>query len=64
MPAGLAVVAKAEDPQSIVVAQTFFWWCDGALPVECVGIGVHVIRCVPRQWRLAAEPCQVHRTKV
>ena len=61
MPAGLAVAAvkaKVEDPQSTVVAQASFWWRGGALLVERGGIGVHVIRYVPRQRRLAAEPCQ------
>ena len=59
MPARLVVAAvKAEDPRSAVVAQASFWWRGGALLVEHGGIGVHVIRCVPRQRRLAAEPCQ------
>ena len=56
MPARLAVAAAvAEDPLSIVVAQASFWWRGGALPVERGGIGVRMIRCVPRQRRLAAE---------
>ena len=61
VPAGLAMAAaaaEAEDPRSAVVAQTSFWWRGGALPMERGGIGVRVIRCVPRQRRLAAEPCQ------
>ena len=61
MPAGLAMVAaaaEAEDPRSAVVAQASFWWRGGALPVEHGGIGIRVIRCVPWQRRLAAEPCQ------
>jgi len=62
VPAGLAMVAvaeaEAEDPQSTMVAQVSFWWHGGALPVKRGGIGVRVIRCVPRQRRLAAEPCQ------
>ena len=60
MLAGLAAAeeAEAEDPRSAVVAQASFWWHGGALPVECGGIGIHVIRCVPR-WRwLVAELCQ------
>ena len=58
MPAGLAVVvAEAADPRSVVVAQASFWWHGGAVPVERGGIGVHVIRCVPWQRWLAAEPC-------
>jgi hypothetical protein len=57
VPAGLAAAAaEAEDPQSAVVAQASFWWRGRALPVERGGIGVRVIRCVPRQKRLAAEP--------
>jgi hypothetical protein len=57
VPAGLAAAAaEAEDPRSAVVAQASFWWRGGALPVERGGIGVRVIRCVPRQKRLAAEP--------
>ena len=50
MPTGLAAVAEeAEDPRSVVVAQVSFWWHGG--------IGIRVIRCVPQQRRLAAEPC-------
>jgi hypothetical protein len=41
-----------------VVAQASFWWHGGTLLMERGGIGVRVIRCVPRQRRLAAEPCQ------
>ena len=41
-----------------VVAQASFWWQGGALPMERGSIGVRVIRCVPRQRRLATEPCQ------
>ena len=63
MPAGLATAAteaeaEVEDPQSVVVAQASFWWHGGALLVERGNIGIRVIRCVPRQRRLAAEPCQ------
>jgi len=61
VPAGLAVAvaeAKAKDPWSAMVAQASFWWHGGALPMERGGIGFHVIRCVPQQRRLAAEPCQ------
>ena len=58
MPAGLEAAVEAEDPRSAVVAQTSFWWRGGALLVECGGIGVRVIRCVPWQRRLAAEPSQ------
>ena len=59
MPAGLATtVAEAEDPRSTVVAQASFLWRGGALMVERGGISVRVIRCVPRQRRLAAKPCQ------
>jgi hypothetical protein len=53
-----AAVAEAEDPQSAVVAQASFWWRGRALPVEHGRIGVQMIRCVPWQRRLAAEPCQ------
>ena len=56
--ARLAVAAvEAKDPWFAVVAQASFWWHGEALPVEHGGIGVHVITCVPRQRRLAAEPC-------
>ena len=58
MPDRLAVAtttAEAEDPRSAVVAQASFWWRGGALSVERGGIGVRMIRCVPRQRRLAAE---------
>ena len=64
VPAGLAAAPAAmaeieeEDPRSAVVAQASFWWHGGALMVERGGIGIRVIRCVPRQRRLAAEPCQ------
>ena len=54
MPAGLT----AADPRSVVVAQVSFWWNGGALLVEHGGIGVRVIRCVPRQRQLVVEPCQ------
>ena len=60
MSAGLAAVtakAEVEDPWSGVVASVSFWWHGGALPVERGGIGIRMIRCVPRQRRLAAEPC-------
>jgi hypothetical protein len=53
VPAGL--VAAAEDPRSVVVAQASFWWRGGALLVEHGGIGIRMIMCVPRQRRLAAE---------
>ena len=43
--------------RSATVAQASFWWCGGALPVERGGISICVIRCVPRQRHLAAEPC-------
>ena len=56
--AAAAEEVEAEDPRSTVVAQVSFWWHGRALLVECGGISVHVIRCVPRQRRLAAEPCQ------
>jgi hypothetical protein len=42
MPAGLAIAAEAEDPQSAVVAQASFWWRGRALPVEHGGIGARV----------------------
>ena len=58
VPVGLVVVVEAEDPWSAVVAQASFWWRGGALTVEHGGISVRVIRCVLRQRRLAAEPCQ------
>ena len=58
MPAGLAAATEAEDPWSAVVAQASFWWRGGALPVERGGIRVCMSRCVPRQRRLATEPCQ------
>ena len=61
VPTGLAMVAavvEAEDPRSAVVAQASFWWRGGALPVERSSISVRVIRSVPRQRWLAAEPCQ------
>ena len=51
MLARLAAVAEemeAEDPRSTMVAQTSFWCRGGALLVERGGIGVGVIRCVPR----------------
>ena len=60
MPAGLAVaavVAEAEDPRSVVVAQASFWWRGRALLVERGGIDIRVIRCVPQQRRLVAKPC-------
>ena len=59
VPAGLAVAAamEAENLQSAMVAQASFWWRGGVLLVECGRIGVRVIRCVPRQRWLAAEPC-------
>jgi hypothetical protein len=47
-----------EDPRSAMVAQASFWWHGGALLVEHGSIGVRMIRCVPRQRRLVAEPCQ------
>ena len=56
--AAAAVEVEAEDPWSVVVAQASFWWHGRARPVEHGGIGIRVIRCVPRQRRLAAEPCQ------
>ena len=46
--AAAVATAKAEDPRSTVVAQASFWWHGGALPVERGGIGVRMIRCVPR----------------
>ena len=61
VPAGLVVAAaeaEAEDPRSAMVAQASFWWHGGALLVEHGGIGVRMIRCVSRQRRLAAKPCQ------
>ena len=58
MPARFAMVAKAEDLLSAVVAQASFWWRGRAHPVEHGSIGIHVIRCVPRQRRLEAKPCQ------
>ena len=59
MPVGLATLEEeAEDPWSAMVAQASFWWRGGALLVERGGIGVRVIRCVPWQRRLVAEPCQ------
>ena len=61
MLAGLVAVvmeAEAGDPWSVVVAQVSFWWNGGALLVEHGGIGVRMIRCVSRQRRLAAKPCQ------
>ena len=48
VPARLAAMVEAEDPWSAMVAQTSFWWRGKALLVERGGIGVHVIRCVPR----------------
>ena len=57
MPTRLAAVVE-EDPRSAMVAQAFFWRCGGAFVLEHGGIGVRVIRCVPWQRRLAAEPCQ------
>ena len=57
MPAGLAEAVEAKDPWFAMVAQVSFWWHGGALLVEHGGIGVHMIRCVPR-WRwLVVEPC-------
>ena len=59
VPAGLAATAvKAEDPRSLVLAQASFWWHGRTVPVECGDIGVYMIRCVPRQRRLEAKPCQ------
>ena len=61
MPARLVATvaaAEVEDPWSAVVAGASFWWHGGALPVERGGISVCVIRCVPWQRWLAAEPCQ------
>jgi hypothetical protein len=56
VPTGLSAV-EAEDPRSAMGAQASFWWSGGPLPVERGGIGIRVIRCVPLQRRLAAEPC-------
>jgi hypothetical protein len=59
VPTGLAAaVTEAEDPRTALVAHASFWWHGGALLVEHGGIGIRVIRCVPRQRRLAAELCQ------
>jgi hypothetical protein len=55
--AAVVTEMEVEDPRSTVVAQASFWWRGGALLVERGIIDVHVIRCVPRQRRLAAEPC-------
>ena len=57
VPAGLAAAVEAEDLRSAVVVQASFWWHGGALPVKRGGIGVRVIRCVPRQRRLVVESC-------
>ena len=53
-----AATVETKDSRSAMMAEASFWWRGGALSVERGGIGVHVIRCVPQQRRLATESCQ------